>query len=109
MAITILGPTFNLPIGPLASLSLYITATVDALERAIVMANLPGQGRTELIHDGTSFGYLYELGTRTDYTDPMTGGVGFSYTIKRRGGWPDAVVNLHVIAYDVAGGEQLNY
>ncbi len=109
MSIAILGPTFNLSIGPFSSLSLYCTATVHALERVIVMANLPGNGRTELIHDGTSFGYLYEIGTRIDYTDPMTGGIGFSYTIKRRGGWPDAVVNLHVIAYDVVGNEQLNY
>lgn len=109
MAITIVAPPFDLAIDPTTPLNLFVTATVHALERVIVLADMPGHGRVELVHDGDEFTYFYEVSTRVAYTDPMSGGVGFSYVLKRRGGWIDAVTNIHVIAYDVAGGEAKNY
>jgi len=109
MAITIQAPGPGQIIQPFGSLSLFVTATTTPLRRVIVMVELPGRGRTELVHRGATFQYeyLYEIGLIAPYTDPMTSGAGFAYTIRRRFGWPDGVVNLRVTAYDTAGGEAL--
>lgn len=107
MAITVLAPTFGLPIDPNSSLSLFVTATAPALKRVVVFAELVGRARTELVHKGVGYPleYLYELSTITSYVNPMTGGTGFAYVLRRRGGWQDGVVNIRVVAYDTSGGE----
>lgn len=110
MAITILAPPFGQIIAPLSALPLYVTATVTPLKRVIVLVELPGQGRVELVHKGVGYPleYLYDQSLLDTYTDPLSGGVGFAYTIRRRFGWPDGVVNVKVVAYDTSGGEALN-
>jgi len=104
MAITITVPPVGVVITRFQDLNAYVRATPPVLKRAVLSAQFPGLGRTEEIHDGSNFLPPYGGSLRQPYTDGA--GTGFQYLIRRAAGWPDGPV-IHVVAYDVAGGEAI--
>ena len=75
------------PPGPLAP---YEDATVSVSgvpqpDLVVLLADFPGLGRTELVHDGLNFAACYASSLLT-----LVGADALSYTIRRASGWPDA-------------------
>ena len=52
MAITITAPPAGSPLAPFDFVEVYVVATTTPLERVVLWMELPGLGRSELVHDG---------------------------------------------------------
>lgn len=69
------------------------------LRRVQVVAEFP-DGAWEVIHDGTQFAPLYEVGgARTGITD------GYHYACSRQGGWRGRSLKIRVYPVDTSGNE----
>lgn len=100
--ITIVVPSPTLVITRFSDVEVYVTADSPALKRAIVSAEFPGTGRTEVVYDGAAFKAPYLGSLREAFTNgPQTG---FRFLIRRDQGWVDAPTP-RVRAYDTAGGD----
>jgi len=102
--ITITAPAPGVLIAPNQDLDVYVRATPPALERAVISVNLPGTGRTEVVWSGSTYLPPYTGSLSTPFTDFF--GTGYHFKIRRTNGWPDGPI-VHVVAYDVAGGEAI--
>lgn len=94
-------PTLGTPILPTTPISFTVTDSAEALRQILVVATFSSLNIKEVIHDGISFGPLYQNplnNTRTSYAPN-----GYQYNILRDGGWPASPV-ISVYAVDTSGG-----
>lgn len=74
------------------------TVDDDAIRKVVIIAKYAVTG-WEVIHDGTSFGPQYN-----QYSTREVFGTGYSYSVRRDLGWPEAPT-IDIVALDSAGQE----
>lgn len=90
-------PASGTPIYPNTTIQFDVTDDSGLFTAIIVMVSFP-DGSYEVIHDSAQFAPRY----RTSTNNPITNG--FTFVVRRNGGWP-AAPTIKVVGVDAAGGE----
>lgn len=96
--VTNFDPAAGTAIGRNAELSFDVQDNTGLFRRVVVMAELVGLQRTEVIHDGDGFLPPYLPSSRVTVLN------GFRYSARRTGGWPTDIL-VKVFAIDQGGNE----
>lgn len=90
----------------LASRQTPITFTIEdvgvGLSFVLVTVRYATRPGTFVVHDGGEFRYPFDSGT----AEREATADGYNYTLLPRGGWPDNIEELRVLAFDLVGNSE---